>query len=60
MTIAVTIHTSDKAAKVVTSTSYKGEQGTADQTNHVEPNSVGTFHVTDTRTIAISEVEAEG
>lgn len=55
MTTTVTIHTNDKAAKVVLSDQFEGKDA-VEQENHVEPNSAGTFHVTDTRSI-VSIVE---
>lgn len=59
MTISVTIHTNDKAAKVVLVDQFEGKDP-VEQENHVEPNGCGTFHVTDTRSIAsIVEVAAD-
>lgn len=59
MTISVTIHTNDKAAKVVLVDQFEGKDP-VEQENHVEPNGCGTFHVTDARSIAsIVEVAAD-
>lgn len=59
MTISVTIHTNDKAAKVVLVDQFEGKDP-VEQENHVEPNGCGTFHVTDTRSIvSIVEVAAD-
>lgn len=59
MTISITIHTNDKAAKVVLVDKLEGKDS-VEQENHVEPNGCGTFHVTDTRSIvSIAEVAAE-